>query len=70
MKRKIKIETTYPDGGSKPKPMIRLKGKWLEAAGFPRGFNVEVTVIAPGCLQLAFNPPQLTAKDFHTMEGR
>jgi hypothetical protein len=31
---------------------IRLKGRWLEAAGFKPGMRVKVNVLAPGLVQL------------------
>ena len=38
-------------------PAIRLKGKWLAAAGFPPGSRVEVKVLANGLIQLRKTTP-------------
>lgn len=31
---------------------IRLKGQWLEAAGFKPGLRVKIVILAPGIVQL------------------
>ena len=57
-KRTLKIEergTSY--SVQHRTPMIRLKGKWLQAAGFPAGSKVEITAYAPGCLDIKFVEP-------------
>jgi hypothetical protein len=36
------------------KPKIRLRGRWLEAAGFKPGHRVEVRFPEPGTLTLHF----------------
>ena len=33
-------------------PKIRLRGRWLERAGFSPGHRVQVTCVAPGVLEL------------------
>jgi hypothetical protein len=38
MKRKSKVTD------ERKAPFLRLRGKWLEKAGFPRGTNTEVIV--------------------------
>ena len=35
-----------------PKSLIRLKGKWLQLAGFPPGTRTKVTVLSPGLIEL------------------
>jgi hypothetical protein len=68
MKRKIKIEEhgdSYAKGGTMPK--VRLKGRWLQAAGFNPGAHIELTVISPGVIELRVcGPVQLKAEDFTT----
>jgi len=53
MSRKIKIEEmgTQSSPASR-KPGIRLKGKWLQRAGFPAGSHVQINIYAPGCLDM------------------
>ena len=58
--RQLKVEEHDRDGRgySKtrlPLPKIRLKGKWLQAAGFPPGMSVTVTVCSPGVIELRLN---------------
>ena len=50
--RRIKIEERGDFFLKKTIPVVRLKGRWLLAAGFPAGRHVELTVIAPGILEL------------------
>ena len=56
MKRKIKIEgeildkTVYRPRRTIPK--VRLKGRWLQAAGFDPGCHLELTVIATDVIEL------------------
>ena len=59
MKRRLKIEEQHQDNGradylrrSRRVPAVRLKGKWLQAAGFPPGQHLELTVISPGVIEL------------------
>ncbi len=33
-------------------PTVRLKGKWLRAAGFPAGRYLTLTVVSPGVIEL------------------
>ena len=35
-----------------PCPKVRLKGRWLQAAGFSPGTQIMVTVCSPGVLEL------------------
>lgn len=39
-----KISVTYFFGRGRERPMIRLRGLWLAAAGFAKGAQVAVTV--------------------------
>ena len=53
MKRKIKIEERGEFYAKKTFPTIRLKGKWLERAGFLPGAHVTFTLLSPGLAQLS-----------------
>jgi hypothetical protein len=50
--RNLKIESTGDYFAGKVKPQIRLKGYWLEQAGFEPGNHVAVYFIWPGLLAL------------------
>ena len=50
--RTLKIEEDGDTWSGGIKPKIRLKGSWLERAGFKPGNHVNVTCIAPGVLEL------------------
>jgi hypothetical protein len=50
--RNLKIESTGDYFAGKVKPQLRLKGYWLEYAGFKPGNHVAVYVIWPGLLAL------------------
>jgi Toxin SymE, type I toxin-antitoxin system len=52
--RNLKIESTGDYFAGKVKPQIRLKGHWLDHAGFRPGHHVAVYVIWPGLLALRF----------------
>ena len=46
-------------------PRVRLRGKWLQAAGFNPGAHLELTVISTGVIELRVcGPVQLKAADF------
>ena len=47
---KIEEDGDFWKGGIKPK--IRIKGRWLERAGFKPGNHVNVKCIAPGVIEL------------------
>jgi hypothetical protein len=53
--RKLKIEMDGDFWKGKIKPKIRLKGSWLEQAGFKAGSHVSVKSIAPGVIELRAN---------------
>jgi hypothetical protein len=75
MKRKIKIEEEFPQTRATYRdlpavPKVRLKGKWLQAAGFNPGAHLELTVIAPGVIELRVcGPVQLIGADFQTVSN-
>ena len=54
--RTLKVEDHWRDasrrrlGTNRAGSILRLKGRWLEAAGFPPGTKVEVIASAPGQL--------------------
>ena len=57
--RTIKVEKTGDYFYAKVKPAIRLKGRWLEQAGFPPNSHARITVLADGVLQIqAITPSQ------------
>jgi hypothetical protein len=58
-KRTLKIEAVGDFAAGKIKPKIRLKGYWLERAGFKPGHRVEIHSLQPGELMLQFK--ELTA---------
>jgi len=55
---KIEEDGDYWKGGVKPK--IRLRGNWLERAGFRPGHRVCVKCVAPGILELRTQDAVLT----------
>ena len=50
--RKLKIEADGDYWLGLLKPKIRLRGRWLERAGFKPGDHVHVTCVAPGVIEL------------------
>lgn len=50
--RKIKIEERGDFYRKRTVPTVRLKGKWLQAAGLAPGQYVTVTVVSPGVIEL------------------
>ncbi len=53
------LSEIYTFRGNATVPMIRLRGKWLERAGFDEGSLVDITV-TDGKLTLTVKEPQLT----------
>lgn len=53
--RTLKIEERGDFHAKRTIPTVRLKGKWLQAAGFPPGQRVTLTVRALGVLELRVN---------------
>ncbi len=51
-RRRLKVEERGDFYRHQTIPSIRLKGKWLQAAGLVPGEHVEVTVINRGILEL------------------
>jgi type I toxin-antitoxin system toxin SymE len=54
-----KVTVSYTFRGNATVPMIRLRGKWLQNAGFDEGTPVEITV-AEGRLTLTVTKPQVS----------
>ena len=54
--RTIKVETTGDYFYSQVKPAIRLKGNWLERAGFPPNSRARIEILANGILQITNVP--------------
>ena len=58
-KRKLKVEEFNPRGNYRTvgtASTLRLKGKWLQQAGFPAGATVELTAISPGVIEIRIHP--------------
>jgi hypothetical protein len=52
--RTLKIEAVGDFAGGDIKPFIRLRGCWLEQAGFKPGHRVEIHLLKSGELNLQF----------------
>ncbi|HVU07637.1 MAG TPA: SymE family type I addiction module toxin [Verrucomicrobiae bacterium] len=50
--RSLKCEKTGEFFYGKTVPLIRLRGKWLAAAGFPPNSRVQVKILRSGLIQL------------------
>ena len=50
--RTLKIEVDGDFWRRRIKPKIRLRGRWLELAGFSPGNRVQVICVAPGVIEL------------------
>jgi len=50
--RTLKIEALGDFFKGQVKPIIRIKGNWLERAGFAPGSRVQVIYVAPGVMEL------------------
>ncbi len=57
--RTLKIEADGDFWKGLIKPKIRIKGHWLERAGFRPGNRVQVACIAPGIIELRSPDPKL-----------
>ena len=55
--RTIKVEKTGDFFYSQVKPAIRLKGNWLERAGFPPNSHARIEILATGIIQITNLPP-------------
>lgn len=61
--RTLKIEQDGDYWRGKIKPKIRLKGCWLEQAGFKPGNHVSVKSLAPGVIELRSNDMAMTQNE-------
>jgi toxic protein SymE len=52
---RIKVSYATRHSDHVPVPALNLKGKWLEAAGFPTGAEADIRVMA-GCLVITARP--------------
>ncbi len=55
--RSLKIESDGDPWKGLIKPKIRLKGHWLERAGFQPGRRVRIEFLAPGRLEMRLEIP-------------
>ena len=53
--RTLKIECDGDLWKGLVKPKIRLMGRWLERAGFKPGHHVQITIVAPGVIELRYH---------------
>ena len=60
--RSLKIEADGDGWAGKIKPKIRLKGNWLERAGFRAGGRVKVTSVTVGVMELRSEGTALAEK--------
>lgn len=58
---KIEADGDHWRGGVKPK--IRLRGNWLELAGFKPGNRVNVNCISDGVMELRSDPTHLALNE-------
>ena len=64
--RRLKIEEEGDPWKGKARSKIRLKGCWLERAGFKQGGHVHVKCAAPGILELRSGDAALMLNDKET----
>ena len=61
--RSLKIEADGDSWKGRIKPKIRLKGNWLERAGFKPGGRVKVTCVTIGVMELRSDHPCLALNE-------
>ena len=61
--RTLKIEAEGDPWLGSVKPKIRLKGNWLERAGFKPGGRVNITCVTVGVLELRSDDRQLVLNE-------
>ena len=61
--RTLKIEEDGDPWRRTVRPKIRLKGHWLERAGFKHGNHVSVTCVAAGVIELRSGDASLILND-------
>ncbi len=50
--RTLKVEPTGDFFRQKVKPALRLRGRWLERAGFPPNSHARIIIRTPGVLEI------------------
>ncbi|MGD0059354.1 MAG: SymE family type I addiction module toxin [Verrucomicrobiia bacterium] len=56
IRRTLKVEETGLYSGLSTKPFIRLRGRWLQRAGFQPGSHVVIEVVRQGELKITVQP--------------
>ncbi len=63
--RTLKIEETGDPFKYGIVPKVRITGKWLEAAGFPPGERLTLTLISPGVIEMRVCGAPAPTEAFH-----
>jgi len=63
--RALKIEERGDFFSGKTVPMVRLRGKWLQAAGFPPGQRLTVKIVSPGVIEMRVCGKPAPTEAFH-----
>ena len=63
--RALKIEERGDFFSGKTVPMVRLRGKWLQAAGFRPGQRLTVKMVSPGVIEMRVCGEPEPTKAFH-----
>jgi hypothetical protein len=63
--RSLKIEADGDSWKGQIRPKIRLKGNWLERAGFKPGDRVKVTCVTVGVMELRSDDHGLALNERH-----
>jgi hypothetical protein len=45
-------------------PLVRLKGRWLERAGFQHGAELRLTIVSPGVIELRVHQEPVPSPEF------
>jgi hypothetical protein len=63
--RTLKIEERGDYSSDRTFPMVRLRGKWLQAAGFPPGERLTLTLVSPGVIEMRVCGAPAPTEAFH-----
>jgi Toxin SymE, type I toxin-antitoxin system len=63
--RTLKIEERGDAWTKKIYPAVRLKGKWLQTAGFPPGQRLTVKIVSPGVIEMRVCGKPMPTEAFH-----
>ncbi|HWY29298.1 MAG TPA: SymE family type I addiction module toxin [Candidatus Acidoferrum sp.] len=63
--RTLKIEERGDAWAKKIYPAVRLKGKWLQTAGFPPGQRLIVKIVSPGVIEMRVCGEPAPTEAFH-----